>query len=122
MGQGIDRGPMHGTWTVLRDVDFALAEAAWSLIPGGGGQSAALLDAQVLIADVESLPARIMPDPEWAIRLLAGSTESAVRFDALPLEATAVGLMDPSGVPFIHYAMEASGELLGMIPVDDANH
>lgn len=108
-------GDLSGMLAALADVDRELARAAINLIPGSGaGGGSAPLQSELLLARIEDLPRRIMPSPDWAVRFLTGAAETAVRYETLPLQATAVGLLDPEGVPFVHLMVEAPAARLNL--------
>ncbi|HJO04616.1 MAG TPA: tetratricopeptide repeat protein, partial [Acidobacteriota bacterium] len=46
-------------------------------------------------------------------------TESAVRFETLPLNAIAAVIVDPSGMPFIHHAFRTEGNRLNLNNYED---
>ena len=108
---------------VLRTVDFELAQAAVSLIPGEGvfgmGNSSPLAS-EMLLTQIFDIPRRIMPSAAWAYRVLIGTAEAEVRFETLEMDALGFGLMDPSGVPFLHFAIRADGDRLNLREYDDS--
>lgn len=104
---------------ILRDVDQELALAASNLVPGeGGAQGVSPLRSEMVLARVLDIAERLMPDPTWAYRVLTGVAESTVRFASLPMQSAAIVLIDPTGVPFIHYAMRTPGERLNLNDYD----
>ena len=111
---GRDFGPLTGSFLALRDFDPDLAEAAFNLIPGEGdvGGYAAPLRSAVVLDQIEAVPYTLMPEAEWATRVLHGATESEVRFDSLPITAAAFGVIDPSGITLLHYMVQLEGERL----------
>ena len=105
---------------VLRQVDPELGNAAASLVPGeSAGGTVSPLRSEMVLARVLEVPNRLMPRPLWAYRLLAGETESAVRFETLPMAATATVLFDPSGSPFVHFATRTQGDALNLNQYED---
>ena len=54
--------------------------------------------------------------------MLTGSADSDVRFETLPLEAMAIGLLDPSGLPFVHYALRTPGARLNLRAREGSNY
>lgn len=114
-------GEIGAAYQVLQDIDGELAQVALSFIPG---DSSALMGAQslrseMMIADIAKIPERIMPNPMWAYRALTGETEANVRFETLPMRADAVALLDPSGIPFLHYAVRTEGGRLNLIEYEE---
>ncbi len=114
-------GEIGAAYQVLQDVDGELAQVSLSFIPG---DSSALMGAQslrseMMIADIAMIPERIMPNPMWAYRALTGETEASVRFETLPMRADAIALLDPSGVPFLHYAVRTEGGRLNLIEYEE---
>lgn len=79
-----------------------LVQAAFTLLPGENSDRPSLRS-EILLVDIYGLPGRIMPRPEWAYTVLTGSVDAEVRFDALSLEAQAVGLVAEDGSSFIAY-------------------
>ena len=69
---------------------------------------------QMMIGDIENIPSRIMPTADWAYPILTGIVEADVRFETLPLYADAVVLLDPSGIPFLHYGVMTDGLRLNL--------
>ena len=110
-------------YQVLQSVDSELAQAAFSLIPGEGGISAMQgmpsLRSEMLIADIESIPERIMPRANWAYKVLLGDVEADVRFETLPVAATAAAFVDPTGAPFVHFAVRTQGGRLNLRNYED---
>jgi GWxTD domain-containing protein len=109
-------GEIGAAYQVLQDVDGELAQVSLSFLPGDhsalmGTQS---LRSEMMIADIARIPERIMPNPTWAYRALTGETEANVRFETLPMQADAVALLDPSGIPFLHYAIRTEGGRLNL--------
>ncbi len=105
----------------LREVDPQLATAAISLIPGGGAAQMGMspLRSEMMLTQIFDLPNRIMPTAAYAYRVLAGFTESNVRFETLPLKALVTPLLDPSGVPFLHYIVRSPGDRLNLNRFED---
>lgn len=115
MGGGF--GDVGSAYDVLQQyVDAEVAQAALSLIPGDGSTTAGMpsLRSAMMIGDIEDIPNRIMPSAAWAYRILTGEVEADVRFETLPLTATATALLDPSGVPFVHWAVRTEGGRLNL--------
>jgi len=114
-------GEIGAAYQVLQDVDGELAQVSLSFIPG---DSSALMGAQslrseMMIADIAKIPERIMPNPMWAYRALTGETEANVRFETLPMRADAIALLDPTGIPFLHYAVRTEGGRLNLIEYEE---
>jgi GWxTD domain-containing protein len=114
-------GELGAAYQVLQDVDGELAQVSLSFLPGDqsalmGSQS---LRSEMMIADIARIPERIMPNPMWAYRTLTGETEANVRFETLPMRADAIALLDPSGVPFLHYAVRTEGGRLNLNQYED---
>ena len=109
-------GDLSAVYEVLRAVDSDLASAAISLYPSEAGMEYGIspLKSEMLIAEIHEIPEKIMPDAGWAVAVLTGYTEAEVRFETLPMKATAIGLLDPSGLPFIYYAALTSGRQLNL--------
>jgi GWxTD domain-containing protein len=114
-------GEIGAAYQVLQDVDGELAQVSLSFLPGD--QSAMMgtqsLRSEMMIADIARIPERIMPNPMWAYRALTGETEANVRFETLPMRADAIALLDPSGVPFLHYAVRTEGGRLNLNQYED---
>lgn len=105
---------------LLQQADQELAQAAGSLIPGEGvGMNVSPLRSEMVISQVFDLPNVLMPRATWAYTVLTGITESRVRFETLPMEAAAVGLIDPSGDPFVHFLMRTVGDELNLNNYED---
>ncbi len=104
-------GDLASVLDVLRTVDLVLADVSLSLIPGDPATiGIAPLRSEDLLIRIEDVPDRMMPDPTWASRLLVGTVDAAVRFETLPIQIMAAPLMDPSGVPYLHYAIRIPGK------------
>lgn len=114
-------GDLSALISILREIDVDLAHAAISYYPDEGGMEFGIspLRSEMLIADIESLPERAMPDATWAVNVLTGVTESDVRFETLDLTATAVPLIDIDGQPFIHFATQTAGQYLNVTSYED---
>ena len=93
----------------LRDMSPDLAQAAFSVIPGEASRNPSLRS-EIVLGQLLGLAERIMPDATWALKVLAGTTETAVRFEALRVAGRAVGLIDPNGQPFVSYVVSSPGE------------
>ncbi len=105
---------------MLRDVHPELASAARSLVPGESlGGVVSPLRSEMLLQQVFEIPDKIMPRATWAYNVLTGVTESDVRFETLPLRAIAAVLIDPSGLPFVHFAFRTQGERLNLNNYED---
>ena len=105
---------------MLQQIDPELGNAAASLIPGEGGlTTVSPLRSEMLLARVFDLPNRLMPRATWAYRVLTGVTEADVRFETLPIEATAAVFIDEFGVPFVHYATRTQGDRLNLNRYED---
>ncbi|MAP40580.1 MAG: hypothetical protein CL879_13320 [Dehalococcoidia bacterium] len=114
-------GEMQAAYTVLREVDFELAHAAFSLIPGEGSLVSGMpsLASDVLLGDIQNIPNRLVPTAAWAYPVLTGIVEAEVRFETLPVTISAAAFIDPSGVPFIHYAAQTEGGRLNLNNYED---
>jgi hypothetical protein len=100
---------------MLRQVDQELASAAGSLIPGEGiGMGVSPLRSEMVLSRLLDLPNVLMPNATWAYGILAGITESTVRFETLPMQAAAIGLIDPAGEPFVHFLVRTVGDRLNL--------
>jgi GWxTD domain-containing protein len=105
---------------LLQQADQELAQAAGSLIPGESiGMNVSPLRSEMVISRVLDLPNVLMPQATWAYAVLTGITESRVRFETLPMDATAVALIDPSGDPFVHFMMRTVGDALNLNNYED---
>lgn len=103
-------GDLASVLDVLRTVDLVLADVSLSLIPGDPATIAmSPLRSEELLTRMAGVPDRMMPDPTWASRLLVGTVDAAVRFETLPVQVIAAPLMDPAGVPYLHYAIHIPG-------------
>ena len=109
-------GDTGGMLSVLDDVDMELSNAAVSLIPGQGQarSSIAAVRSEMLLAQIENLPYKVMPNAAYAYRVLTGAADSTVRFETLGLAADAVGLIDPEGNPFVHFVARAAATDLNL--------
>lgn len=103
----------------LQRVDAELASAAGSLIPGEGGYDASPLRSEMVLSRIFDLPNVLMPRPDYAYAVLAGVAESEVRFETLPLQADAVALLDPTGLPFVHFVTRTIGDKLNLNNYDE---
>lgn len=103
----------------LKRVDAELASAAASLIPGEGGYDASPLRSEMVLSRVFDIPDVLMPNAGYAYALLAGVAESEVRFETLPLQAEAVGLLDDSGQAFVHFLTRTVGDELNLNNYED---
>ncbi len=114
-------GDSTALYSLLREIDYDLASAAFSLFPSEAGLEYGItpLRSEMLIGDVAAVPERIMPDKTWAYRVLTGVTESDVRFETLRMSAYATALIDTDGEPFLHIATSASGEHLNIDEYED---
>lgn len=115
-------GEVGAAWEVLMGVDAELAQTSLSLIPGdyGGQAGYGSMRSQMMMGDIESIPEVIMPTASWAYPILTGVVEADVRFESLPVRASAIALLDPSGVPFIHYGLLTEGSRLNLNNYEDA--
>ena len=75
---------------------------------------------QMMLGNIEMIPEKIMPTAAWAYPILTGIVEADVRFESLPIKAQAVALLDPSGSPFIHYALLTEGSRLNLSNYEDS--
>lgn len=109
--------------SVLAEVDPELGNAVLSLIPGSGaGLQTSPLRSELLLARIEDLPRTVMPTGAWALRFLTGAADTAVRFETLTFDARAVGLLDPEGVPFVHYLVRAPARQLNLQNYDGRDY
>lgn len=99
------------TYYTLREIDSDLANAAISLFPSEAGLEFGItpLQSDMLLADIQMVPERLMPDTRWAMNVLLGVAESVVRFEALDIRAYVTPLLDIDGQPFLHFVTQASG-------------
>lgn len=114
-------GEMQAAYTILRDIDFELAHVAFSLIPGEGSLVSGMpsLASDVLLGEIQNIPNRLVPTAAWAYPVLTGIVEAEVRFETLPVTISAGAFIDPSGVPFIHYAAQTEGGRLNLNNYED---
>jgi len=98
----------RATFDFLRSINTELSEAAFNLIPGEARQ-ASMLQSDVLINKIFELRDRIMPNSDWASSILVGAADTDVRFEALTVEARAIGWLDPDGLPYVGYVARAPG-------------
>jgi len=99
----------------LRQVDPELGNAAASLVPGDAVSGIiSPLRSEMVLSRIFDIPGRLMPQPAWAFRALAGETDASVRFETLPVQSTAHVLFDPSGLPFVHFATLTMGDKLNL--------
>lgn len=119
-GRPTSFGDLGGVLEILKGVDLFLADVAVNFVPGdGASQDFGPLRSEELLVDIEGVPERAMPDPTWAYRMLVGAVESDVRFDTLPLQMDAVALMDPAGIPYLHYAIRMPGNRINLGHYED---
>jgi GWxTD domain-containing protein len=109
-------GEAGAAYDVLVGVDAELAQASFSLIPGdyGAQMGYASMRSQMMMGDIESIPEKIMPTASWAYPILTGVVEADVRFETLPINTMAVPLLDPSGIPFLHFGVMTEGGRLNL--------
>jgi len=113
-------GDLASVLDVLRTVDLVLADVSLSLIPGDPATiGMSPLRSEELLTRMEGVPDRMMPDPTGASRLLVGAVDAAVRFETLPIQAVAAPLMDPAGVPYLHYAIRIPGNRINFGAYED---
>ncbi len=115
-------GEIGAAYETLKLVDVELAEVSLSLLPGDRGLmlGRASMRSQIMIGDIESIPTTIMPSADWAYPILTGIVEADVRFESLPFNADAVVLLDPSGIPFLHYGVMTEGSRLNLNNYENA--
>ena len=115
-------GEIGAALDVLTYVDAELAQVALSLIPGdyGGQMGFGSMRSQMMIGDIESIPETVMPTASWAYPILTGMVDADVRFESLPIEAQAITLLDPSGMPFLHYGLLTEGNRLNLNNYEDS--
>ncbi len=115
-------GEIGAAYEVLVGVDAELAQVSLSLIPGdyGGQAGYGSMRSQMMMGDIESIPEKIMPTAAWSYPILTGVVEADVRFETLPLQAGAIALLDPSGIPFLHYGILTDGGRLNLNRYEDS--
>lgn len=115
-------GDIGAAYDVLVGVDAELAQASLSLIPGdyGGQAGYGSMRSQMMMGDIESIPETIMPTAGWSYPILTGIVEADVRFESLPMRAGAIALLDPSGIPFVHYGLLTEGGRLNLSDYEDS--
>jgi len=115
-------GEIGAAYEVLQGIDAELAQVSLSLIPGDYGAQAGFgsMRSQMMMGDIESIPEVIMPTASWAYPILTGVVEANVRFESLPIKAGAMVLLDPSGVPFLHYGVLTEGSRLNLNSYEDS--
>ena len=115
-------GEIGAAYDTLQEVDAELAQVALSLIPGDYAATEGFpsMRSQMMIGDIEMIPERIMPTAQWAYPILTGMVEADVRFESLPIQAVALALLDPSGIPFIHYGVSTEGGRLNLNNYEDS--
>jgi GWxTD domain-containing protein len=114
-------GDSHLIHSILREIDYDLASAAFNLFPSEAGleYNVSPLRSELLIGQVEQVKDIIMPDPTWAYNILTGVTDAEVRFETLTFDVVAHGLIDPDGEPFLHFALQSIGEQLNVADYED---
>ncbi len=114
-------GEISAAVEVLKSVDAELAQVALSLIPGdfGGQVGYGSMRSEMMMGDIENIPETIMPSASWAYPILTGMVEANVRFETMPIRAQAIALLDPSGVPFVHYGLLTEGNRLNLNSYED---
>ncbi len=114
-------GEIGAAYDVLLGVDAELAQVSLSLIPGdyGGQAGYGSMRSQMMMGDIESIPEAIMPTASWSYPILTGVVEADVRFESLPIRANAIALLDPSGIPFVHYGLMTEGSRLNLNNYED---
>lgn len=115
-------GEIGAAYDVLLGVDAELAQVSLSLIPGdyGGQAGYGSMRSQMMMGDIESIPETIMPTASWSYPILTGIVEADVRFESLPMRARAIALLDPSGIPFVHYGLLTEGGRLNLNKYEDS--
>jgi len=115
-------GETGAAYDILLDVDGELAQTSLSLIPGdyGGQAGYGSMRSQMMMGDIESIPETIMPSASWAYPILTGVVEADVRFESLPIRATAIALLDNSGEPSLHYGLLTEGSRLNLNQYEDS--
>jgi len=115
-------GETGAAYDILVDVDAELAQVSLSLIPGDYGAQAGYgsMRSMMMMGDIESIPETIMPTASWAYPILTGVVEADVRYESLPIRANAIALLDPSGVPFVHYGLLTDGNKLNLNEYQDS--
>ena len=115
-------GQIRAAYETLKLVDAELANVSLSLLPGDRGLmfGRGSMGSQMMIGDIESIPSKIMPSADWAYPILTGVVEVDVRFESLPFYADAVVLLDPSGIPFLHFGVMTEGSRLNLNNYENA--
>lgn len=108
-------------YTMFKEIDIDLSGAAFTLYPSEQGFSFGItpLRSEMLLAQIQGLPEIIMPDATWALNVLTGIAESDVQFETLSMSATAIGLIDVDGEPFVHFATQTKGSNLNMTEYEE---
>ncbi len=110
----------QGAIAALRRIDPELGNAAASLVPGdAAGGMVSPLRSEMVLSRIFDIPERLMPQAPWAYRVLAGDAEASVRFETLPLQSVANVLIDPTGLPFVHFATRTLGNELNLNNYED---
>ena len=114
-------GDVTAIYSILREIDFDLASAAFSLFPSEAGLEFGIspLRSEMLLGQIANVPEMILTDKTWAYNVLTGVAESDVRFETLDMDARAVPLIDVDGEPFIHFATVTEGEELNIDEYED---
>lgn len=92
----------------LLDVEPAVAQVSLSLVSGEeGGTGSSSLASQTLLNNIPLIPLR-MVDDEYALRFLKYKDIVEVEYSANAIgnRATVAVIPDPSGLSFVHYAIE----------------
>jgi len=114
-------GEVGAAWETLMDIDAELAQVSLSLIPGDYSAQMGMssMRSQMMIGDIESIPETIMPSAAWSYPILTGLVEANVRFESLPVRSKAYAVMDPSGIPFLHFGVLTEGGRLNLNTFED---
>ncbi len=113
-------GDSSAIYSVLREIDYDMASAAFSLFPADAGLEYGItpLRSEMLIGQIDAVREVMMPDSTWAYNVLTGVADSDVRFETLVITAMAQPLLDVDGEPFLHFASSVAGEDLNVSDFD----
>jgi hypothetical protein len=116
MDGDIAQNERAAAYMVLSEVNYELAAASLSFVPTQTDLAIEMpsMESDMLVAQIERVPEVVMPTAAWAYPILTGSIEAVVRYETLPIAAVATALLDPGGIPFVHYAVSANGEQLNI--------
>ncbi len=113
-------GDSTAIYSVLREIDYDMASAAFSLFPADAGLEYGItpLRSEMLLGQIDAVREVMMPDSTWAYNVLTGVADSDVRFETLVITAVAQPLLDVDGEPFLHFASSVDGEDLNVSDFD----